>query len=207
MAVGGEGLWEVPEESAASFERACERLVETIVGREASAARRLLPPIAATLGLRHIACEQFDARNGELVERASLTTWPEAWRVRAAGRRDADIDPVVMVGTYARHPFDWRSFRVLSADVASFLDDAAGHGVGLNGLTVPLRGGPTALALVSFTSDMAPDDWDAYKRRHLPNLKTLACLVCVLADLSARQAARPAPGAARVLSMLQARLS
>jgi hypothetical protein len=195
------------EEWAAPFDRACERLVEAIMGREWSGGRALLKEIAATLGLAHIACERFDARNGDVAERSSLTTWPEAWRVRTAGRRTADIDPVVMVGTYARHPFDWRSFRVLSSDVASFLEDAAGHGVGLNGLTVPLRGGPTALALVSFTSDMARDDWDAYKRSHLPNLKTLACLVCVLAGVSPRPVPRPVSSQSRLLAMFHARLS
>ena len=195
------------EEWTAPFDRACERLVETIMRRDPSGGPGLLEEIAATLGLAHIACGRFEARNGQLMERSAVTTWPKAWRDRYASRHYARIDPIVMVGAYARHPFDWRSFRVLSAEVGSFLEDAAGHGLGLNGLTVPLRGEPGALALVSFTSDMARDDWEAYKRRHLPNLKTLACLVCVLADLGARPHSRAVPAPSRMLSMLHARLS
>lgn len=198
---------DVTEEWTAPFDRACERLVEAIMRRDPSGGPSLLEEIAATLGLAHIACGRFDTRNGQLTQRSSLTTWPKAWRDRYAARRYARIDPIVMVGAYARHPFDWRSFRVLSAEVGSFLEDAADHGLGLNGLTVPLRAQPATLALVSFTSDMARDDWEAYKRRHLPNLKTLACLVYVLADLAARPDPRAVSAPSRMLSMLHARLS
>ena len=110
-----------------------------------------------------------------------------------------------MVGAYARHPFDWRSFRVLSAEVASFLEDAAGHGLGLNGLTVPLRAQPAALVLVSFTSDMARDDWEAYKRRHLPNLKTLGASSASWRTWAPSRT-RGRQGPVAMLSMLHARL-
>jgi DNA-binding CsgD family transcriptional regulator len=100
------------------------------------------------------------------------------WQLRYFARRYHEVDPVIRLGLTATLPFDWRSFRAaLPKKSSSFMADAAQHGIGVNGVTIPVRNLPNGVGLVSFTSDLAGQDWDEYMQRFIGKLQVLACLI------------------------------
>ena len=57
------------------------------------------------------------------------------------------------------------------------MTDALNHNVGRNGLSVPFHGRRGVFSVVSFTSEVSKDKWEAYKAANMKNLKLLAVLI------------------------------
>ncbi len=55
---------------------------------------------------------------------------------------------------------------------------------GRNGLSIPLRNRRGVFALVSFTSDLAKDEWEAYKASNMRGLQLLSVLVDSAANIN-----------------------
>ena len=59
----------------------------------------------------------------------------------------------------------------------AFLADAANHGVGRNGLSIPVRNRKGMFSVVSFTSDRSKIEWERYKNENNLKLQLLAVLI------------------------------
>src|SRR5208283_1521047 len=64
--------------------------------------------------------------------------------------------------------------------------DAAQHGVGANGITIPFRNRRNGFTLVSLTSDLPDDEWQTFTHEHMKKLGLLAVLVDSAAGVNAK---------------------
>jgi hypothetical protein len=79
-------------------------------------------------------------------------TYPASWIKRYLQMNYANVDPISREAAQRTLPFNWNELKIQSAAEASFLADALSHGVGPNGLSIPLsEHGHWALFSISFS--------------------------------------------------------
>lgn len=101
-------------------------------------------------------------------------TYDAVWVQRYLEKGYLRIDPVIQ-GCFQRfHPVDWRSLDWSSKAARALAQDAAAHGVGNQGYSIPLRGpnGQFALFSVSHTCDDA--SWNAFTEHSRRDLILIA---------------------------------
>lgn len=86
------------------------------------------------------------------------TTYPDPWVARYLLEGYVRIDPIVREGFARSVPFDWTDVETLSSDLA-FLDDAARHGIGGRGYSIPITDRAGRRALLSVNSQMSKPGW------------------------------------------------
>ena len=100
----------------------------------------MLQAIREKLGLRNVVYLALHVppvtRGVPFVE----TTYSEAWVKHYFDRRYFEIDPVVKQSMKTILPTDWSTLDRSLPRVAQMFDEAAGGGVGQQGLSVPIRG-------------------------------------------------------------------
>lgn len=84
------------------------------------------------------------------------------------------VDPVVEAGTRAFMPFNWSDLDWETKRRREFLEDATSHGVGTNGLTVPIRGPDGQHAIFSLATSQSNGSWNRQMREHLSHLHSIA---------------------------------
>jgi DNA-binding CsgD family transcriptional regulator len=89
------------------------------------------------------------------------TTYPAAWIEAYLTRNLFEIDPVMDIVRAGHLPVDWSSLDQKSTQVRHFFEEARSHGVGPNGLTIPVRGAHGERALFSVASDLSTQDWSS----------------------------------------------
>ena len=176
-----------PPDPARRFNAAAGKLAELALAEETLDVPEALRGVVKDIGLKHAACLRFAINMSDDVTLLSaLTTYSKDWQTRYFLRRYHTIDPVVLIGRSASHPFDWREIRNSSPEVRAFFADAGQHGVGANGITIPLRNRRDRFTLVSLSSDLAEGEWDRLTREHMANLQLVAVLIDYLADKISR---------------------
>ncbi len=65
-------------------------------------------------------------------------TYPAAWILRYLQMGYAEVDPVLREAFQRTLPFEWSELTIASEAEASFLADAAAHGVGPHGFSIPV---------------------------------------------------------------------
>lgn len=179
------------EDLVDNFEAACDAVTDAITLGKSENIRFLLSTILPMLRLRNVACLRFERnRSDDVTLLAALVTYSKEWQVRYFSKRYHEIDPVVVIGVKASHPFDWGGFQDLSPEVSTFFRDAADHGVGNNGVTIPVRSSENCFALVSFSSNMSKREWSIYKDMYMSRLRTLSCLLFVASGRNMKLASR-----------------
>ena len=139
--------------------RQLEQLIERLerattlddLQREAEALRDLL-------GIDHVAYIWV----GSAGDHYGCGTYSLEWRQRYLDKQYLRVDPVV-TGSYNRfHPVDWRELDWSTKGARAFREDAMAHGLGSQGLSIPIRGpsGQFALFAVNHTCD--DDEWEAF---------------------------------------------
>jgi DNA-binding CsgD family transcriptional regulator len=86
----------------------------------------------------------------------------------------ADIDPVMREAFRRTIPFEWSELTIESEAEASFLADAASHGVGPHGFSIPVltKHGHRGHFGVSFSRSM--QEWSTFLRAARPTLIEIA---------------------------------
>ena len=168
---------------AVNIDRSALRLTDTILGYDEDELSQTLKAIARGIGLRHIAYLRFPTVEGvDVCPTTSVATYPSAWRTRYFFEDYARTDPIVARGRNALLPFDWGALASSDPVAAAFLADAAAHGVGVSGLSIPVRNRTGAHSLVSYSSDHTKTEWARYKRAHMVGLQKLSWLIDSAAD-------------------------
>ena len=125
---------------AATIDRSASRLTDTILGYDEHDLGETLRAIAWETGLRHVAYLRFATDEGcDASLPTSIATYSRAWQTRYFLNGYVHIDPVIAHGRNALLPFDWDRLASDDPAVLAFLADAAKHGVGRNGLSIPVR--------------------------------------------------------------------
>jgi DNA-binding CsgD family transcriptional regulator len=165
-------------DTAISIESATARLTETILGNDDHDLAETLRTIASDIGLSHISYVRLSPdKSPDMCLLVAVVTYSRLWQHRYFVKKYMSNDPVIFYGRASDHPFDWSSLPVDDPATKSFFADALNHSVGRNGLTIPLRNRRGVCALVSFTSDLPTDEWEAYKAANMAKLKLLSVLI------------------------------
>ena len=166
------------DDLASGFATTCGLLSGLIRGQSPGNLTSLLGEITPLLGLKHLVFTRFDNHKGADAALASVfATYPQSWQLRYVARGYADINSVFSACRKGPTTFDWRAVQEHSTRSTEFLADAIAHGVGRNGLTIPVPLTPTAYAMVSFNSDLPDGEWHAYKKCNMAKLEIVACLI------------------------------
>ena len=170
-----------------NIDRSAIRLTDTILGYGEQDLRETLKAIALEIGLRHIAHLRFAP--GESCQASlstAIATYSRGWQTRYFLQNYVYADPVVARARNALLPFDWETLASGDPTVLAFFADAAKHGVGPNGFSIPVRNGKGVRSLVSFTSDHSRTEWARYKRTNMVKLQRLSSLIDSAADVDSK---------------------
>jgi LuxR family transcriptional regulator, quorum-sensing system regulator CinR len=91
-------------------------------------------------------------------------TYPAAWIKRYLLMGYIDVDPVIREGYARALPFDWNELKVNNAAEESFWTDAYAHGIGPQGLSIPVRSKRGHPGLFSISSKRSTKDWVDFRR-------------------------------------------
>ncbi|TDX25529.1 regulatory LuxR family protein [Rhodovulum visakhapatnamense] len=128
-------------------------------------------------------------------ERYGAGTYSTEWVDRYLDRDYLMIDPVIF-GCYSRfHPVDWKELDWSTKASRAFLEDAIAHGLGNQGVSIPLHGPKGQFALFTVNDSCSDVSWDMFKQLNLRDLILIAHDFNKKA-LELEQAADPAPRAA-----------
>ena len=164
------------------------RLTEKILGWNPEELVEILHELTFELNLSHISVVSFATnRSRDLILLTSVCTYSKEWQTRYFAKKYGDIDPVLKVGRTAILPFDWADLESDGADRQDFLSDAIRHGIGQRGLSIPVRSRKAMHSLVSFTSDMLPQDWARFKSSSMQYLQQLSALIDSAANIGSKQ--------------------
>lgn len=86
-------------------------------------------------------------------------TYKDEWVNHYTEKRYATADPVLLEGMKTKNSLDWGSLDRNSGNRKVFFGEASEFGIGKNGLTIPIMGQGTPIALVSFTSNETDEAW------------------------------------------------
>lgn len=98
------------------------------------------------------------------------TSYPAEWIKRYLQQGYIQVDPVVREGFKRTLPFDWSEFVAEDLTEMSFFRDAAAHGIGMNGMSIPLVNKRNLRGLLSVSSDCSEEDWKAYTAKFTEDL-------------------------------------
>lgn len=167
---------------------AAVRLTGKVLGYSEENLVDILKAIALELGLSHIAHLRFDLnKSSDAVLFATVSTYSRQWQRQYFQKQYHSVDPVVKHGGSAILPFDWES--LLNRDdpaILSFFADATRHGVGSNGLSIPVRNQKNTHSLVSFNSDLPRRGWESFKEMNMTCLQQLSALIDSAAGINAK---------------------
>jgi DNA-binding CsgD family transcriptional regulator len=96
------------------------------------------------------------------------------WQKHYAQRGYVDLDPIVRSGLGGILPIDWREIDRGDPIVRKFFGEAQELDVGVNGLSIPIRGRLGEFALFTITSNEPDAEWSALKRTLLRDLMVVA---------------------------------
>lgn len=174
------------------IEAGAARITETIVSNDNTDLAETLKAIAVEIGVDHIAYLRLSPdKSPDMCLLVAIVTYSRLWQHRYFVKKYITIDPVIAYGKEADQPFDWASVPVDEPATKAFFGDALHHNVGRNGLSIPLRNRRGVRALVSFTSDLSKDKWEAYKTANLTGLKLLSVLIDSASHINFKLAAAP----------------
>jgi LuxR family transcriptional regulator, quorum-sensing system regulator CinR len=101
-------------------------------------------------------------------------TYPASWLARYLTMGYADVDPILREGFQRTLPFEWRELDRSRGTEAAFLADAAAHGVGPHGYSIPVstKHGHRGLLAVSFSG--SEGEWTNFLAATQPGLVQIA---------------------------------
>ncbi|MFD1341167.1 LuxR family transcriptional regulator [Litorisediminicola beolgyonensis] len=102
-----------------------------------------------------------------------VVTYPDEWQRRYVAEGLQNIDPTLQAAARSIAPVDWSRLRGGEAFDVLF-SKAGDHGIGWQGLTIPIRGPYGDVGMFSVTRDVNDTEWGRLKRRILPELQAAA---------------------------------
>jgi DNA-binding CsgD family transcriptional regulator len=131
---------------------------------------RVACEIVEQLGVAHVVYYWVN----NVGERFAAGTYSLEWAERYLEKDYVKVDPVV-VGCLTRFaPTDWKDFEWSSKSAQAFLKDAIAHGVGSQGLAVPVRGPSGQFAVFTINGNCTDEEWAIFKKENNRDLLIIA---------------------------------
>lgn len=103
-------------------------------------------------------------------ERFGAGTYSQEWVDRYVEKDYLHIDPVIL-GSFQRFtPTNWKDMDWTTKAARAMLKDAISHGVGPQGLTIPIRGPNGQFALFTVTDNCDDETWAAFIKQNQRDL-------------------------------------
>ncbi len=170
---------------AAHIDGCAIRLTDTILGYNEQDLRATLKAVASEIGVSHISYIRFaHDKSADTSIFTASATYSTQWLARYFLKKYVNSDPVIAYGRNAVMPFDWEIFGDGNPSALAFFSDAADHGVGRNGLSIPVRNRRGIFSLISFTSDRSKAEWEQYKNDNMAKLQLFAVLIESAANIN-----------------------
>ncbi len=167
------------------IDRSAIRLTDTILGYDEKDLSETLKDVASEIGVSHISYIRFaQDKSADTSMFTASVTYPPEWQGRYFLKKYVNSDPIVAHGRTAIGPFDWQTLADGDPSARAFFTDAADHGVGRNGLSIPVRNRKGIFSLISFTSDSSRAEWEQYKHENSAKLQLLAVLIDSAANIN-----------------------
>ncbi|MBY6090800.1 helix-turn-helix transcriptional regulator [Pseudooceanicola sp. 502str34] len=144
--------------SADRMEANCQT-VEAVGGSDEL--QELLVRFRDDFGLQHLSYNWVTAP----VRPCRFGTLPEAWLDYYKQRNYAMMDPVILGASRHFGVVNWADLDWSSRIARDMRAEANAHGVGWQGLSVPVRGPRGQFALLTATSDVSDEDWALFVRQ------------------------------------------
>jgi len=175
-----------------TIESAAIRLTDTILGYNEQDLEHTLRALAADIGMAHIAYMRFAPdKSSDASLLTGARTYSVQWQTRYFLKQYILIDPVLAHGTKAILPFDWDELPREDPAVLAFFADAVSHGVGRNGISVPVRNRRGVYSLVSFTSNHSKPEWEEFKKNNMVKLQLISVLIDSAASVNLKLSGPP----------------
>ena len=101
-------------------------------------------------------------------------TYPPSWLARYLAMGYADVDPILREGFRRTLPFEWRELDISGSAEAAFLEDAAAHGVGPHGYSIPVSTKHGHRGLLAVSSSGSEGEWTKFLASTQPSLIQIA---------------------------------
>ncbi len=175
-----------------SIGSAAIRLTDKILGYNSDELAVILKAIAAEVGLSHISYVRISSdKSLDTSVLTAVATFSSEWQFRYFVKQYITVDPIISHGRTAILPFDWDTLSRDDPAILNFFTDAIRHGVGRNGLSIPVRNRKNAYSVVSFMSDLPRREWESFKQFNMASLQQLSALIDSAAGINSK--APPAP--------------
>jgi len=136
--------------------------------------RELLVIIRDTLGLRNAAYLALHCPPLTRNHFYSEVTYSDDWVSRYIEKDYVKIDPVIPTDSAGILPIDWADIDRTSPVIRNFFIDAANHGVGNQGITIPIRGAKRERAFFSVNMQATANVWKKFKCENIAILQIVA---------------------------------
>jgi LuxR family transcriptional regulator, quorum-sensing system regulator CinR len=175
-----------------TIESAAIRLTDTILGYNEQDLEQTLRAIAADIGMAHIAYMRFAPdKSSDASLLTGARTYSFQWQTRYFLKQYIFIDPVLAHGSKAILPFDWDELPRDDPAIQAFFTDAVNHGVGCNGISVPVRSRRGVYSLVSFTGNHSRPEWEVFKKNNMVKLQLISVLIDSAASVNLKLSSPP----------------
>ena len=125
-------------------------------------------------GLAHVAYFAINLPTQRRERPLLAVTYAAEWQKHYTQQGYVNIDPVVRAGLGGVLPVDWAEVDLHDPVVRRFFGEAKEFRIGLNGVSIPVRGRHGEFALFSATTLMNTTEWEKAKRAISKNLFLLA---------------------------------
>ncbi|WP_160113659.1 helix-turn-helix transcriptional regulator [Phyllobacterium salinisoli] len=134
----------------------------------------IVEKIAELYGLRHVVYHGSRVSDELTSKPILLCTYEKNWIDRYFECHYFRIDPVVRFANERLLPIDWSELPNNTPAIKRFFGEAHEHGVGRNGMTIPIRGPCGERALFSITSDASGRRWQRDRLQYARELQVFA---------------------------------
>lgn len=138
----------------------------------------ILLALRERLGVDHVAYLGVNLPGPMPTERKDafiVTSYSDKWVARYVCQNYVRIDPVIQSGLRGIVPIDWADLPARSEKkVRQFFGEAGEHGVGAEGLSIPIRGVHGETAMFSVNTSMRRNDWLSFRKKIIRDLQIVA---------------------------------
>ena len=132
--------------------------------------QRLILGLRDQLGVAHVVYHWVSADG----EQYGCGSYPLDWVQHYIDNDYLRVDPVVL-GCFQRfHPVDWSRLDWSSRAAKALRKDAIAHGIGNQGLSIPIRGPQGQFALFTVSDESNDETWQAFSAEHQRDLILVA---------------------------------
>jgi DNA-binding CsgD family transcriptional regulator len=150
-------------------------LLDKIAGATKIAqAQEILQKAIQDYGLAHVAYFAINLPTRRRERPLVAVTYAPEWQKHYMQQGYVNIDPVVRAGLSGVLPIDWASLDQGNPVVRRFFGEAKEFKIGLNGVSIPVRGRHGEFALFSATTFMNRTEWEKAKHMISKNLFLIA---------------------------------